>query len=103
MEARSKWNLNGRPVGSRHQFSGAFLRDLAEVWQEHGKDTMLHGPKFVLRGLVRRNSVKPCASEGIIRIPPSCAVWRYVFKRGPIVGIVSLRMRASTMINVPRI
>jgi hypothetical protein len=38
-------NLNGRPVGSRHQSPGAFLRDLAEVWQEHGKDTMLHTAK----------------------------------------------------------
>jgi hypothetical protein len=38
-------NVNGRPVGSRHQFSGAFLRDLADVWQEHGRDTMLHTAK----------------------------------------------------------
>jgi hypothetical protein len=36
-------NANGRPVGSntRQQFSTAFLHDLAEVWAEHGKDTML--------------------------------------------------------------
>jgi len=34
-------NPNGRPVGSRTAFSGAFMRDLAEVWAEHGKDTML--------------------------------------------------------------
>ena len=34
-------NPNGRPVGSRQHFSGAFLRDLAEVWAAHGKDTML--------------------------------------------------------------
>jgi len=34
-------NPNGRPVGSRAVFSGAFMRDLAEVWAEHGKDTML--------------------------------------------------------------
>jgi hypothetical protein len=31
-------NPNGRPVGhrTRHQFSAAFLADLAEVWTEHG-------------------------------------------------------------------
>jgi len=36
-------NPNGRPVGhrTRHQFSAAFLADLADVWAEHGKDTML--------------------------------------------------------------
>ena len=34
-------NPNGRPVGSRAVFSGAFMRDLAEVWAEHGKATML--------------------------------------------------------------
>jgi hypothetical protein len=38
-------NLNGRPVGSRHQFSGAFPRDLAEVWQAEGRGTMLHTAK----------------------------------------------------------
>jgi hypothetical protein len=26
----------GRPVGSRTAFSAGFLRDLAQVWQEHG-------------------------------------------------------------------
>ena len=61
------------------------------------------GPKFVLRGLVRRNSVKTCASVRIIRIPQACIVWRYVFKTGPIIGIVSLCIIASTMINMPRI
>ena len=35
-------NLNGRPVGTRQAFSAGFLRDLAEVWQEHGRDTMVH-------------------------------------------------------------
>ena len=37
-------NLNGRPVGhrTRHQFSAAFAEDLAEVWAEHGKSSMLH-------------------------------------------------------------
>lgn len=38
-------NINGRPVGARQQFSGAFLRDLAEVWQEHGKQTMIDTAK----------------------------------------------------------
>ena len=33
-------NPNGRPVGSRTAFFG-FLKDLAEVWQEHGRDTVL--------------------------------------------------------------
>jgi hypothetical protein len=37
-------NVNGRPVGhrTRHQFSAAFAEDLAEVWAEHGKSSMLH-------------------------------------------------------------
>jgi hypothetical protein len=35
-------NPNGRPAGSRTAFSHAFLRDLAEVWAEHGKETMQH-------------------------------------------------------------
>jgi hypothetical protein len=34
-------NLNGRPVGSRSAYSAGFLRDLAEVWATHGKDTMI--------------------------------------------------------------
>src|SRR6516225_11488748 len=36
-------NLTGLPVGhrTRHQFSAAFLTDLAEVWAEHGRETML--------------------------------------------------------------
>jgi hypothetical protein len=38
-------NLKGRPVGTRQAFSAGFLRDLAEVWQEHGRDTMLHTAK----------------------------------------------------------
>jgi hypothetical protein len=38
-------NVNGRPVGSRQQFSGAFLRDLADVWQEHGRQTMVDTAK----------------------------------------------------------
>ena len=38
-------NLNGRPVGSRSAFSAGFHRDLAEVWQHHGRDSMLHTAK----------------------------------------------------------
>jgi hypothetical protein len=38
-------NPNGRPVGTRQAFSNGFLKDLAEVWQAHGKDTMLHTAK----------------------------------------------------------
>ena len=38
-------NRNGRPVGSRQSFSAGFLRDLAQVWQEHGHDTMVHTAK----------------------------------------------------------
>ena len=34
-------NLNGRPVGSRSAFSAGFLKDLAEVWASHGKETMI--------------------------------------------------------------
>ena len=35
-------NPNGRPLNARGQFSQAFLHDLAEVWREHGKATMMH-------------------------------------------------------------
>ena len=35
----------GRPVGSRTAFSAGFLRDLAQVWQDHGRDTMVHTAK----------------------------------------------------------
>jgi hypothetical protein len=38
-------NLNGRPVGSRTAFSNGFLTDLAQVWQQHGKDTIVHTAK----------------------------------------------------------
>jgi hypothetical protein len=34
-------NLNGRPVGTRQAFSAGFLRDLAEVWSEEGRQTMV--------------------------------------------------------------
>ena len=32
-------NPNGRPVGSRTAILAGFLKDSAEVWQEHGRDT----------------------------------------------------------------
>ena len=35
-------NLNGRPIGSRSAFSAGFARDLAEVWAEKGKASMLY-------------------------------------------------------------
>ena len=35
-------NPNGRPVGSRSAFSAGFTRDLAEVWAEKGKTSMLY-------------------------------------------------------------
>jgi hypothetical protein len=34
-------NLNGRPVGTRQAFSAGFLRDLASVWSEEGRETMV--------------------------------------------------------------
>ena len=37
--------LPGRPVGSRQAFSAGFLTDLAQVWQQHGRDTMVHTAK----------------------------------------------------------
>ena len=64
-------NPNGRPVGSRTAFSHRFLKDLVEVWQEHGRDTMLHTAKtqpatffeapnecaiYLLRSLLRQTS-----------------------------------------------
>jgi Family of unknown function (DUF5681) len=39
-------NPQGRPLGARQSFSAGFLRDLAEVWAEHGKATMLHSAKL---------------------------------------------------------
>lgn len=38
-------NPNGRPLGSKTAFSAAFLRDLQEVWAEHGKTSMEHTAK----------------------------------------------------------
>ena len=34
-------NPNGRPLGSRTVFSQGFLKDLAEVWSEEGRETMV--------------------------------------------------------------
>jgi hypothetical protein len=33
--------LPGRPLGSRRAFSAGFIHDLAQVWQSHGKETMI--------------------------------------------------------------
>jgi hypothetical protein len=33
--------LPGRPLGSRQVFSPGFLRDFAEVWRDHGRETMM--------------------------------------------------------------
>ena len=72
-------NPNGRPVGSRTAFSHGFLKDLAEVWQEHGRDTMLHTAKtqpatffeapnecaiYLLRSLLRQTSCWVSAITG---------------------------------------
>ena len=42
---RQSGNLNGRPVGSRTVFSQAFLKDLAEVWSDEGREAMLKTAK----------------------------------------------------------
>lgn len=34
-------NMAGKPPGARHRFSAAFLQDLADVWQAHGRETMI--------------------------------------------------------------
>jgi hypothetical protein len=34
-------NPNGRPIGSRTVFSDNFVRDLASVWSEEGRETMV--------------------------------------------------------------
>jgi hypothetical protein len=38
-------NPNGRPVGSHTAFSAGFLKDLAEVWRDHGRETMIKTAK----------------------------------------------------------
>jgi hypothetical protein len=72
-------NPNGRPVGTCQAFSAGFLKDLAEVWQEHGRDTMLHTAKtqpatffeapngcaiYLLRSLLRQTSCWVSAVTG---------------------------------------
>jgi hypothetical protein len=44
-QAGQSGNPNGRPVGSRTAFSAGFLKDLAEVWQAHGRETMIKTAK----------------------------------------------------------
>ncbi len=34
-------NFPGKPVGARHRFSRAFLKDLTEVWSELRRDAMV--------------------------------------------------------------
>jgi hypothetical protein len=72
-------NPNGRAVGSRTAFSHGFLKDLAEVWQEHDRDTMQHKAKtqpatffeapnecaiYLLRSLLRQTSCWVSAITG---------------------------------------
>ena len=38
-------NPNGRPVGSRTAFSAGFLKDLAEVWSDEGREAMVKTAK----------------------------------------------------------
>jgi hypothetical protein len=38
-------NPNGRPVGSRTVVSQAFLKDLAEVWSDEGREAMVKTAK----------------------------------------------------------
>ena len=53
-------NPNGRPVGSRRAFSHGFLKDLAEVWQERGRDTMVHTAKTQPATFFGLRSSSPC-------------------------------------------
>ena len=34
-------NVNGRPIGSRNQFSAAFIGDLTVAWREYGPDVLM--------------------------------------------------------------
>jgi hypothetical protein len=61
-ENRGRWqpgqsgNVAGNPPGARHQSSASFLRDLANVWQDHGRQTMIataKGNPLSARGLFR--------------------------------------------------
>jgi hypothetical protein len=55
-------NSNGRPVGSRTVFSQAFLKDLAEVWSDEGREAMLKtaktNPTVFFATLFRASSVR---------------------------------------------
>ena len=63
----------------RRHFLHGFLKDLAEVWQEHGRDIMLHTAKtqpatffeapnecaiYLLRSLLRQTSCWVSATKG---------------------------------------
>jgi hypothetical protein len=39
-------NPNGRPLGSRTVFSQNFLKDLAEVWSDEGREAMVKTAKI---------------------------------------------------------
>ncbi len=45
--------LGGRPKGSRHKITEAFLRDLSEVWQSHGRGALLRMIEEEPGGFVR--------------------------------------------------
>ena len=52
-------NLNCRPVGTHQAFSAGFLRDLAEVWSEEGRETM-----------VKTARTSPATSQGLSALKP---------------------------------
>ena len=64
-------NPNGRPVGSRTAFSNAFLKDLAEVWQEHGRDTIVQTARtnpttfFAVCARLIPNDVRVTVEQGL--------------------------------------
>ena len=71
--------LPGKPVGARTAFSRGFLKDLAQVWQEHGRDTMLHTAKTDLRWLTRASTParsRPTSGTGRSSIPFAIPSWR---------------------------
>ena len=45
METGCVSKSNGRAPGSRQAFSSGFLKDLAEVWAEHGRERMIKTAK----------------------------------------------------------
>ena len=64
-------NLNGRPVGSRSAFSAGFTRDLAEVWAEKGKASMLYTAEkqpavfFATRARLLPNDVRVTVEQSL--------------------------------------